>query len=256
MKFQLKNVQANPFRNIACYPINRQKVEDLKTSIATTEFWDNVVARKTPDGKAEIAYGHHRLVALRETYPGTHEIDLIVRPLTDAKMIQMMAAENNETYGTNIHVLLEAIRATVKAYADGKITEKDGMAQPKLSTGDTTLGTVTEDRVRQAPSFIRNGLRSADLHYANHGYTAGTLASFLGMANEAGQAKRNVNTALVALELIELGYIKESDLTGLSSTQVYDLVTGIQQKVKEEEKRRAKEAQDAQERAAKAERKG
>ncbi len=73
MRFQLKNIQPNPFRHVDRYPITKEKVEALRESIRTTGFWDNIVAREV-NGKAEITYGHHRLVALREEYGPDHEV--------------------------------------------------------------------------------------------------------------------------------------------------------------------------------------
>ena len=63
MKVELKNVYANPFRNMERYPIHKQKILQLKNSIQSTEFWDNIVAREREGGGIEIAYGHHRLAA-------------------------------------------------------------------------------------------------------------------------------------------------------------------------------------------------
>ena len=68
MKKALKNVNANPFRHIDRYPIQEDKISALKKSIEDTDFWENIVAREV-GGKIEIAYGHHRLAALRELYP-------------------------------------------------------------------------------------------------------------------------------------------------------------------------------------------
>ncbi len=54
MKFQLKDVQSNPFRHTEKYPILREKVEELKESIESTEFWNNIVARLGPDQEFRV----------------------------------------------------------------------------------------------------------------------------------------------------------------------------------------------------------
>ncbi len=64
MKFQLKDVVSNPFRRTEKYPISPEKVAALIESIESTGFWENIVGREV-DGKLQIAYGHHRLAALR-----------------------------------------------------------------------------------------------------------------------------------------------------------------------------------------------
>jgi len=72
--FKLKDVKPNPFRRTEKYPLIAGKVEFLKTSIENTDFWENIIGREV-DGKLEIAYGHHRLEALKALYPPTKEFD-------------------------------------------------------------------------------------------------------------------------------------------------------------------------------------
>jgi hypothetical protein len=67
MEIAVKDLKSNPFRNLDSYPVQRAKIDALKTSISETTFWDNLLVRKSPKGgKFEIAYGHNRLEALRE----------------------------------------------------------------------------------------------------------------------------------------------------------------------------------------------
>ena len=91
MKINVKLLRPNPYRRMEQYPIDRQKLEALKTSINETSFWDNILARK--DGKYfQIAYGHHRWIAIKEL--GIKMVDIPVRNLTDAMMLKIMAEEN------------------------------------------------------------------------------------------------------------------------------------------------------------------
>ena len=50
MKVALKDVHPNPFGDTDNYPIDKAKIGQLKNSIESTEFWENVVARKRTDG--------------------------------------------------------------------------------------------------------------------------------------------------------------------------------------------------------------
>ena len=109
--YRIGDIRPNPFRNIDRYPINREKVEKLKESIGRTDFWDNLVARSGADGKPEIGYGHHRMVALRELFGPEHEISLIVRDLDDAAMLHVMADENMQEWASDIEVQKETVRA-------------------------------------------------------------------------------------------------------------------------------------------------
>src|SRR5881392_1032941 len=116
MKFKIEDIQSNPFRHLEHYPIRRDKVEALIRSINTTGFWENVVGRLIDDGKAQLAYGHHRHLALQELYPPDHEVDLIIRDLDDTAMLRIMAAENQEEWGTSALVEFETVYAVVQAY--------------------------------------------------------------------------------------------------------------------------------------------
>jgi len=68
--------------------------------------------------EAEIAYGHHRLVALNELK--IEEIDIPIRPLTDAQMIQIMANENLDNWKTSPAVIMETV-LVAKQYLDKEL---------------------------------------------------------------------------------------------------------------------------------------
>jgi len=120
IKVNVKDVLPNPFRRIQEYQIIPEKVEALINSIEETFFWENLIARPSPDskGKHEIAYGHHRMAAIRKL--GMKEIELNVKPLTDVQMLKIMADENAEDYAMSPAVLNETILA-VKCYLDNML---------------------------------------------------------------------------------------------------------------------------------------
>ena len=107
MKIKVKDLKPNPYRDIEHYPIDRVKVQNLKDSIEQSGFWDNILARKI-NGEIQIAYGHHRDVALKEL--GIEEIDIPVKDIDDATMIQIMANENMEQWDTNQSVINETVK--------------------------------------------------------------------------------------------------------------------------------------------------
>jgi len=109
MNVKVDQIKSNPYRKIEKYPISRDKVEALKNSISETSFWDNILARKS-NGGVEIAYGHHRLIALKEL--GIEEVDIPVRDLSDAHMIKIMANENMDDWKTATSVVNETIWTT------------------------------------------------------------------------------------------------------------------------------------------------
>jgi ParB-like chromosome segregation protein Spo0J len=203
MKIQLKNIKPNPFRNIAHYPIQKEKVKALRESIRTTTFWDNIVARQT-NGQVEIAYGHHRLKALCEEFKPDHVIDLIIRPLNDEQMIQVMARENMEEWSTHAWVEMETVKAVVLAFAAGKI---------KLKKSDKNTAPA---HLRYAPAFIKGRSTQCDERFA---YNAQTISEFIGMD------VYRVKNALKALELIERDVMKDADFYKLTPRQAESLVT-------------------------------
>jgi len=116
MKIKVADLEPNPFRHMDKYPIDRAKVDALKTSIREKTFWDNLLVRKQ-GGKYQLAYGHHRWVALKEL--GIKEIDVPVRKIDDATMVQIMA-EENLNWSTTPEVLVQTIQAA-KEFLDKKL---------------------------------------------------------------------------------------------------------------------------------------
>ena len=104
------DLHANPYRNMKHYPINEEKVKALVSSIDQTGFWSNILVRKEGD-KIQIAYGHHRLSALKKAYHKDEVVKLPMAKLDDAEMIQIMANENMEEYRTRPSIIDETVKA-------------------------------------------------------------------------------------------------------------------------------------------------
>lgn len=113
MKVKVKDVSPNPYRNIEHYPLNKEKIIALTQSIEKTGFWDNLVAREE-DGKIQIAYGHHRIEALRlaEGFGYDFEFELPIKEIDNGTMIQIMANENMQEWGHDITVIDETVKVT------------------------------------------------------------------------------------------------------------------------------------------------
>jgi len=121
MKIAVKNIEANPYRGIKQYPIDKTKVESLKDSIRSTSFWDNILVRPHPTkkDKYQLAYGHHRLVAIKEL--NIKEIDVPIRKLDDAMMVKIMAEENFE-WSHSPQVIIQTVDS-VRTFLDRKIAK-------------------------------------------------------------------------------------------------------------------------------------
>lgn len=176
MKINLKDLRPNPYRDSERYPIHREKVETLKASIRTTGFWDNVLVRKSSDGKHyEIAYGHHRLEALRELVhekliEADFQLDLPVRNLDDAAMIRIMANENVQEYRVTSEIIDETVRVTREF-----IQQQSKTPLNEISASDISQflgGTWNEDRVdvslKRLGLFDRGTLKREQLKGMSH----------------------------------------------------------------------------------------
>lgn len=203
MKFKIKDILPNPFRNIETYPINREKVEELKRSMDRTDYWGNIVGRLSY-GKPEIAYGHHRRVALKEKYGNEHMIDIIIRDLQDDDMIHIMASENMDVWASRAIVDIETIHAVVKAYAEGKIS----LPRVDKSTRQKTW--------RCAPSFVPGDV-SGNTAYL---YTGQEIGEFLGWVQPNGRRSEKIDTCLTALQYIEEGVLTLAEFEKLNTSQM------------------------------------
>jgi ParB-like chromosome segregation protein Spo0J len=198
----LADIRPNPFRQIDKYPIARAKIAALRESIDRTGFWENVVVRDAPDGP-EIAYGHHRLVALREHYGEEAVFRFIVRPLDDDAMYDVMVRENAVEWSTNAALDQETIRALLVGYAEGRLHL------------DPPNGKTSHDRIRYAPSALE-GDGPAPLR--DHPYTADAIAARIGWALD------RVRYTLGALAAIEELGLREDTFRSLTSTQAREVI--------------------------------
>lgn len=133
MKIKVEDLEPNPFRKMATYPIDRAKIKALKASIREKTFWDNILVRKDK-GKFQLAYGHHRWIALKEL--GIKDIDVPVRDIDDATMVKIMA-EENLGWSTAPKIIIQTIQ-TAKEFLDGELakyeTWEDACAEEIFST--------------------------------------------------------------------------------------------------------------------------
>jgi len=196
-------LKPNPWRKIKSYPIDREKVGALKNSIHRTGWWENVLGREV-NGNIEIAYGHHRLVALRELFGPEKKVTLPIHKLDNATMIQIMAHENMEEWGHSATIGQETIRTVVEAYAAGEIKLK--------SPGGS------KNQWRYAPSFIKGETVSGERPAI---YSAISIKDFLGWEES------KIQNILAQLELLERGGLSPRHFVGKGSRQAAELGTAV-----------------------------
>ncbi len=136
MKVKIEQLEPNPYRDMTNYPINEDKVRTLVDSIQQTGFWDNILARKQ-GSKYQIAYGHHRLAAIREVLEPNDEVDIPVKELTDALMLKIMANENMDDWKATPQVIDETVRVTKRFLEEHPEEAEPFYSQKRIVSMDT-----------------------------------------------------------------------------------------------------------------------
>ena len=134
---------------------------------------------------------------------------LIIKDLDDNAMIQVMARENMEEWGSSAVIEHETIKAVVQAYADGKIELP--AVEPK----------ARDNQIRYAPSFKMGCAPDAGVHRK---YTAESVGKYLGWMRKDSRPTDKVVHAIWALELIEQRLLSEKDFDKLRTTEAAELV--------------------------------
>lgn len=227
-KVAISQLRPNPFRELDDYPIDREKVDKLKESISETGFWGTIVARKK--GNAfEIAFGHHRQVALVELQQEgvigkSEKVDIIVRDLTNEQMIQLMARENLEEWGTNAYIEAQTVESTIRAYGAGEIELPEVQPNARKETIRTTAA-------------------------SGGSYTMASVASFLGWTKAGGEPNHACKVAFEMLDAFELGIVSRKELRGVKRDVAREIIAKAmalhreQERIAEERRRMAKEAE-------------
>lgn len=204
IKVPISKLRPNPYRRIDDYPIQREKVDALVESFQQTGFWGNIVARPAKNGTYEIAYGHHRHVALKEFYGPNKDVFILTNRLTNADMVQMMARENLEEWGTSAYIEAETLEATIEAYGKGEIELPEVPAKTNVQ------------HIRYAPASKRE-----------HPYTKATVAEFLGWTRKHKDAigpNQMCEVAFAMLDAIRDGIVTRQQLKGLSRDVAHEIV--------------------------------
>lgn len=168
MKVKIKDLHPNPFRDIASYPLIEEKVLLLEESIKQTGFWHNLSARKH-NGEIQIAYGHHRLEALRRMMSPDYEVDIRVEEISDVRMLQMMANENMEHWSATPAVINHTVKVTREfLLKNPEIAAKYGQVHKSTQTGENMIGADLIARfLNWTPTKVSESLER--LHLINTG---------------------------------------------------------------------------------------
>jgi len=148
-------------------------------SIRATDFWDNIVVRPSDNGYYQLAYGHHRLEALRRLKIG--EIDIPVKNLSDTIMLDMMARENY-AWGQSPNLVLETVRS-VRIHLNKVLAKYDSYQE---------FHKYSDESVRVLFTGVKGDFKKAK----NSGVGRETIFKFLG----EGYRPHHIQSALSVLD--------------------------------------------------------
>lgn len=116
-KININSILSNPYRNFPAYPLDKKNINNLVKSIKSTGYWGNILVRPHPSQKNryELAYGHHRIEALKRL--DYKKIDVQIREIPDHEMILIMTDENRTQYGNTTAIFNHAI-GSAREYLD------------------------------------------------------------------------------------------------------------------------------------------
>lgn len=212
MKVKVKDVSPNPYRNIEHYPLNKDKIIALTQSIEKTGFWDNLVAREV-NGKIEIAYGHHRIEALRlaEGFGYDFEFELPIKEIDNGTMIQIMANENMQEWSHSIGVIDETVKVA-KEYLElsagaqvGRLKISDflGWSERKVQNSLSRLnlinaGVIEKEAVENLPSSSHAEEFAKAINTSKVKFTPQEQNQIAKEIVESGEGKRKVKERIEA----------------------------------------------------------
>lgn len=161
---KIESVVPNRWRDFALYPIDQEQVARLVSSIEDTGFWMGLQGRHSPNGKVELAAGHHRLEAAKSI--GIRTIDMDVADLDDEQMLKIMTVENATQRGHSSAAIMDSVNASVRSIALKEYGE-GGRILPPSGRGDqheigwrqilasVPRGSLTEVEVKAALAALK-----------------------------------------------------------------------------------------------------
>jgi len=178
MKVQIKDLHPNPYRDMEHYPIDQDKIQSLKDSIEQTGFWDNILAREI-NGVIQIAYGHHRLEALKQVMKPTDYVDIPVKKLDDATMIQIMANENMEQWEMRPGVINETVKVA-RDFLNAELAKYKSWEDARLTLINLLGLNETKYPEREFQKLKAQGVgQTTILKFLGKGWKQGTIQSAL-----------------------------------------------------------------------------
>lgn len=159
MKLAVKDLMSFRDRFKLLYSIDEEKVQQLEKNIKSTKFWNNLVARPIGNGKYEIPFGHHRLMALKNV--GYKEIDIPVGDYDDETFLKMAIQENATSGGlwmnqvNDIFRVYNFLKENKRETTEGSLVEFTSLPRHKIREALASLRAMgrLESVVKNTPSI-------------------------------------------------------------------------------------------------------
>lgn len=229
MKIAIKDLMPNPYRKLKKYPLSKAKVQGLKTSIKENGFWGGLLVREHPSnaGKYQLAFGHHRLQAVKEC--GHKFVDnMIVFDLSDDDMHHRMFAENHETWGARPACILENVESA-RDWLTCLLKKYDTLSL--LNAGENTnINKTIFDSNRQFKNCQLEGVgRNTIRKYLGDLYNENQVRDALFVLDESKKPNSAISIAAVK-ELPSMSHVKQFR----QATERYEIPKKIQKRVAKE----------------------
>lgn len=144
----LSEVRPSRFRDLAAYPLDAVKVDELRGSIRNTAFWEDLPVRETSDGY-ELIFGHHRMAAALEELGPDFAASFAVHAVDDDEALRRMADENSDVWATDpkhVALIVSQARARLDAMLDEALTWEAALAHPWLGSWPQNFAANSEPR--------------------------------------------------------------------------------------------------------------
>ena len=150
MMINLDSIDSNPNRDFGLDPIDPEKVSQLAESIGAKDdktalgFWGGIVVRPSGNGRYQLAFGHHRLDALKMA--GWTKADINKVDYDEDQMVKAMIKENLTQRGAEGGAATESVAAVIRHLGYKLLTQTD----EELCTGKIFPMPAASAKARQA----------------------------------------------------------------------------------------------------------
>ena len=186
----IADIVDNPWRNRRLFPLDKQHVDDVTTSIETNTFFQNVVGRWF-NSKLELAAGHVRVEFGRRA--GMKTVPVNVMQMDDDQMLRLMVDENALQSGANPGAIMNEVAAVTRRLIEGVGGDERSVHDPiKQAFGDQHAIDTVRGKIRK-----RLADNDADVPIGLH-----TIRRYLGRGDEdkAHRSIRQIRDAIANLK--------------------------------------------------------